>query len=130
MEIPAALQSYIATRDKAMAKDTPWSPTPLADLFSELVSRGTVRMGGRATCGSSTDPTWKAFTKWNEVVSKARKLGIAIEEQPIKHGNGWATKAGGFWDEREYRIVSSNDELSRPATAGHELLRDREAGSA
>lgn len=110
MEIPAPLQSYIATRDRALAKDTPWSPTPLAAHFNELITRGVVKVGGRATCGSYTDPTWKAFRKWNEVVSKARKLGIAIDEQPIKHGNGSPTRSGGFWDEREYRLVSSNAE--------------------
>jgi hypothetical protein len=104
--MPAALAKFIATRDKRAEKLRPWSRTPLSDYFRELVEKGVVRVGGRATCGSRVDPTWVEFGFWKEIVSKARALGYAIEEAPIKHGNGWATKAGGFWDESEYRLES------------------------
>lgn len=50
------LASYIATRDKRIAKLQPWSPTPLSDLFHELLARGTVKVGGRATCGPVSAP--------------------------------------------------------------------------
>ena len=101
------LSAFIATRDRRIAKKQPWSPTRLRDLFHELLVRGVVIVGGRATCGTSTDPTWIEFTAWNEVVRKARGAGFDIAEIPIKHGNGWATKAGGFWNENEYRLAAT-----------------------
>ena len=102
--IDARLLKFIATRDQRIAKTQPWSPTPLQDAFTALVSRGYVKVGGRASCGGTVDPTWTEFTLWNEVVRKAQSLGYEIEVTPVKHGNGWATKCGGFWDENEYRI--------------------------
>ena len=106
------LAAYIATRDKRIAKLQPWSPTPMSDLFHELLARHTIKVGGRASCGGSTDPTWTAFTAWGEVVRKARAVGFQIEEESIKHGNGWATKAGGFWNENQYRLISTPEDSS------------------
>lgn len=106
-EVPAKLASFIATRDKRIAKDQPWSPMPLAQTFRELLAKGAVKVGGRATCGTKTDPTWKIYRLWGEVVRKARTMGYVITESDIKHGNGWATKAGGFWDETEYTLVEA-----------------------
>jgi hypothetical protein len=100
------LTSFIATRDRRIAKKQPWSPTPLRDLFTEMLKNGCVKVGGRATCGISVDPTWTIFTSWGEVVRKARAEGFAIAEASIKHGNAWATKAGGFWNESEYTLAS------------------------
>jgi hypothetical protein len=104
------LASYIRTRDQRIAKDHPWNKTPLLDYFIELLKRGQVRVGGRATCGTYTDPSWKVFRAWNEVVRKARQIGIEIAEENIKQPNAWATKAGGFWEEREYS-TPINDSL-------------------
>lgn len=99
------LKSFIATRDRRIAKRSPWMTSPLAEAFGSLLTGGAVKMGGRATCGSTVDPTWSDFCAWNEVVRKARALGYEIAEEPVKHGNGWATKAGGFWDERVYKLA-------------------------
>ena len=106
MEIPSKLANYIATRDRATAKEQPWNKTPLRDAFDKMIKDGSVVMGGRATAGSYTDPTWKVFSRWNEVVRKARGVGIDIQETDIKQANAWATKAGGFWNESEYRLVA------------------------
>jgi hypothetical protein len=109
VQIDPRLEKYIATRDRRIAKDQPWSPTPLLDEFRQLLSKGEVRVGGRATCGTYRDPSWLIFTSWNEVVRKAVALGYVIEVSPIKHGNGWATKAGGFWNENDYRLVNAEN---------------------
>jgi hypothetical protein len=111
-DIDPRLVKYIATRDKRLAKDKPWSPTSLADTFSELMKSGAVKVGGRATCGTSVDSTWREFSMWNEVVRKARSLGYVITEEPIKHGNGWATKNGGFWNENEYRLIATQEQAA------------------
>ena len=104
--IAAKLVSYIATRDRRIAKAAGYSKAPLAENFERLMSGQVVRVGGRATCGSgSVDPTWVEFSAWKEVVTKASKLGLRITETPVKHGNGWATKARGFWDENDYQLT-------------------------
>jgi hypothetical protein len=104
--VDVRLASFIATRDRRIAKSQPWSPTPLLESFRELLSKGETIVGGRASCGGKVDPTWVIFTSWNEVVRKARQFGYEITVTDIKHGNSWATKAGGFWSESEYKLAA------------------------
>lgn len=104
------LRSYMATRDRRLAKDRPWSPQPLAEIFAALMTRGVVRVGGRATCGAHTDPTWTEFRLWNEVVRKAGQLGLQIEQLDIKQPNGSPTRSGGFWNESEYRLAAVSED--------------------
>lgn len=94
------LDKYIATRDKKMKGHV--SSTPLLDQFKELEKWGKVEVGGRASCGSSVDPTWKFFTAWNEIVLKAGTLGYEISVTRVKHDNGSPTRAGGFWNSNVY----------------------------
>lgn len=101
------LRSYIATRDHRVAKLRGYDFGPLARYFDELELRGSVRVGGRATSGPKTDLTWIEFRLWNEVVRKARSMGYAIEETNVAQHNAWATVSGGFWEEREYRLVQT-----------------------
>ena len=100
--VPQALQSFIATRDRRCLKASGWNPSEISTPFHELLKFGRVTVGGRATCGSSADPSWVRFCAWREVVKKARQLGYEIDETNIPQKNAWATKAGGFWDECEY----------------------------
>jgi hypothetical protein len=98
------LESYIATRDRKIAKFWPHDRTHIRDLFVRLLEKGAVTVGGRSTCGGS-DPTMYAYRAWNEVIRKARSLGYSISETNIRQqGNAWATRGGGFWNETEYRL--------------------------
>lgn len=99
------LEKYIATRDKRMKN--PITSTPLRKQFDELLERGTVEVGGRASCGSKVDPTWLFFTAWNEIVRKAGSLGYAIEITPVKHANKSPTMAGGFWQSNIYKLIAA-----------------------
>lgn len=103
--VPPALASYIATRDKRCLKANGWNGAEITQTFTELMKFGRVTVGGRATCGSSIDPSWVHFCAWKEVVKKARMFGYEINATPIPQKNAWATKAGGFWDEEEYVLV-------------------------
>jgi hypothetical protein len=103
--IPTTLQRYIDVRDARIAKIRPWSPTPIAQAFNELLATGKTIMGGRASCGGKTDPTWTVFQFWNEVVRKAQAMGFVIERVNIKQPNKSPTMAGGFWNEAEYRLA-------------------------
>lgn len=98
------LEKYIATRDKNLNS---WETSPLKNKFEQLLSEGFIEVGGRSTCGSSLDPTWKSFIFWNEIIKKANSLGYEITVDPVKHGNGWATKNGGFWHSNTYKLIKS-----------------------
>jgi len=99
-----SLLTFIHTRDKRCAESIGYNATQLLDNFVELLQKGVVNVGGRATCGQHTDPSWKLFVAWNEIVKKARKCGYNITELDIKQKNTWATANRGFWDEREYQM--------------------------
>jgi hypothetical protein len=101
------LASFVATRDRRCAKASGWGNAPISEHFARLMRGETVRVGGRASCGPKVDPTWVELTAWREVVRKARSLGLSVDEIPVKHGNGWATKCGGFWDENDYRLTAA-----------------------
>lgn len=101
------LAKYIATRDKRCHKRGDWKVDAVSDTFRELLRFGKVVIGGRATCGTKVDQSWIHYVAWQEVVRKAQSLGYVIEIEPIKNGNGWATKAGGFWDECKYTLKES-----------------------
>lgn len=104
-ELPKGLATFIATRERRVSKAFCYDRRSLSQDFERLLQGKTVRVGGRASCGSRVDPSWVEFTAWNEIVRKAESVGLRIEKTPVKHGNGWATKAGGFWDENDYRIA-------------------------
>lgn len=115
--IPSSLERYIATRDKKLSEF--WvSKTPLLELFKELLERGTVEVGGRSTCGTYTDPTWKLFTSWNEVIRKACKLGYEIEVEPVRHKNKSPTTCGGYWYSNIYRLGVQKNEPDVQKTTG------------
>ena len=101
----AKLASYIATRDKRCTTASGWGKTPISEHFARLMRGDVVRVGGRASCGPKVDASWVEFTAWNEVIRKAQKSGLQIEVTPVKHGNAWATKCGGFWNENDYRLL-------------------------
>lgn len=106
--LPEQLRKFIETRDRRVMKASGWRDSAISETFHKLLSTGSVVVGGRASCGGKVDPTWVEFTAWNEVVRKARSLGFDISQVPIKHGNAWATKCRGFWDENEYILVRAN----------------------
>lgn len=103
-EIPKALKGYIDTRVRRVAKSFGYDRRHIAQEFARLMQGQIVRIGGRTSCGGKVDPSWVEFCAWRECIKKARAMGIAIDETPVKHANGWATKAGGFWDENDYQI--------------------------
>ena len=108
------LRSFIDTRDRRIAKASGYPCAPLTQHFDRILDGQTVCVGGRASCGGKVDPSWVEFTAWNEVVRKARQLGLDIKQVPIKHGNGWATKARGFWDENDYQLATRDVDCFQP----------------
>jgi hypothetical protein len=106
-QVPNALLTYIATRERRVSKAFGYDRRSLSQDFERLLKGQVVRVGGRASCGPKVDPSWVEFVAWREIVRKAGSAGLKIESTPVKHGNGWATKAGGFWDENDYCIAKA-----------------------
>jgi hypothetical protein len=105
ISINPKLEKYIATRDRKIHTKRGYQiGQPLLEAFSTLLEKGEVLVGGRASCGGATDPTWVELTLWNEVVSKAKTLGYSIRVESIKQKNAYATIAGGFWHENKYLL--------------------------
>jgi hypothetical protein len=105
--VPKALLTFIATRERRVSKAFGYNRCSLSQDFERLLQGQVVRVGGRASCGPKVDPSWVEFVAWREIVRKAASIGLKIEATPVKHGNGWATKAGGFWDENDYCLASA-----------------------
>lgn len=74
----------------------------MTELFDQLMAGQAVKVGGRASCGGKVDPSWVFLAAWREIIKQAGTFGIRVSVSPVKHGNGWATKCGGFWDEADY----------------------------
>ena len=105
--MPPALAKYIATRDRRIEKTRSWDRRAMSGIWLDLMRNKSVKVGGRATCGTSADPSWAQFVAWGEIVKKAKSLGYVIRVAPIKQKNRWATNSGGFWDENEYVLEST-----------------------
>jgi len=83
-----------------------YNSNQLASDIEKLIQHGSVEVGYRSSCGK-TDPTMKAYAAWVKVLKALKKTGIQVDEVPVKHGNGWATKAGGFWSSNVYTLGKS-----------------------
>lgn len=103
--IENSLLTYIATRDRQLEKVSVIYDSELFKTFEELLHYKFVIVGGRTSCGGRVDPTWVKFTKWNEIIAKAKKLGYQINIENIKQPNKSPTMAGGFWNENKYTLI-------------------------
>ena len=101
-QTPSALEKYIQTRDRMLHKKGHFQADALTRSWQKLMQFGQIEVGGRASCGGAPDLSWVEFTAWQEIVRKAQGLGVDITVIPVKSGNGWATKARGFWDANVY----------------------------
>lgn len=80
-----------------------WRQDACTRNLRQLIDDGQVEVGWRESCGS-TDPTLHAYRAWRRVVAAARKDGMVITETPVKHGNSWASRGGGFWQSIIFKI--------------------------
>ena len=103
--IPPSLAKYMQTRDRRIHALYKFNATPITGMFERLMQGQVIRLGGRASCGGKVDSSWVEYTAWNEVIRKACSMGIQITTTPIKQGNAWATKCGGFWEENDYQLT-------------------------
>ena len=70
---------------------------------AELLAKDRVEVGWREACGC-TDYTAHVYAEWLKVIAMLKKFGVKITEERQKHGNRYATNAGGFWNSIVYKL--------------------------
>jgi hypothetical protein len=70
-----------------------------------LLEFKSVIIGVRRVCGKSTDPTVKNFNSFEQEIKKLEKQGMIIAKISRNARTYDTTKAGGIWNEYEYRLI-------------------------
>ena len=97
----------IAREDEKLNKRCGYNANSIKSNVESLLVYSRVEVGWRNSCGK-TDPTMHVNSAWLKVVKALRKDGFVLSEVPVKHDNGWATKAGGFWSSIIYTIPKNS----------------------
>ncbi len=102
------LFSIASKSDAILNKKIGYESNPIKSYLEDMIRNGFAEVGYRSSCGS-TDYSVFVFREWKKILKKAEKLGIEIVEEPIKHGNSWATLSNGFWNSSKYFIVKGEN---------------------
>lgn len=103
------LYAAAAKSDEALSKRYGYCTVQITEALSLLLNKGQVEVGHRESCGR-TDPTTYAKREWERLLKAARKAGLIVAETPVKHANGWATRAQGFWRSSIYTLGARDDD--------------------
>lgn len=102
------LRAMAEKSDAALSKRAGYDVSDVRANLDSLLTRRRVEVGYRQSCGK-TDFTQFAYREWAKLLKAAEKGGLRISVEPVKHGNSWATKSGGFWSSAVYVLEPSND---------------------
>ena len=92
--------------DAVLSKRAGYETSDVRTNLDSLLKRGRVEVGYRQSCGK-TDYTHHAYREWAKLLKVAEKGGLRIAVEPVKHGNSWATKSGGFWSSAIYTLTQT-----------------------
>ena len=92
--------------DVALTSRAGYKTNNIKTYLELIINHGRVEVGYRSSCGK-TDFTQYVYREWCKLLKAAEKIGINISVEPIKHGNSWATKKGGFWSSAIYVLEVS-----------------------
>jgi hypothetical protein len=92
-----------ARSDAALNKRVGYQADDVTRSLHELFEFGRVEVGYRQSCGV-TDPTHFIYREWVKLMKAAKKMGLGIEVEAVKHKNYWSTLAGGFWHSDIYTL--------------------------
>lgn len=125
--IPDALKAKATDADARLSTKAGYPGKDLSKALETLFQFGQVEIGWRESCGK-TDFTMFVFREWKKIVTALRKNGFQLSEEPIKHGNAWATKCGGFWSSIKYSLVPTvapeNAEVAKAREVAHKPRRE------
>lgn len=103
MKLTEKTLAFVAAQDKALNKRAGWKSNQISTYLRNLTTFGRVEVGWRESCGC-TDPTAHQYGAWKKVIARLMKDGLQIHEERVKHGNGYATMKGGFWQSIIYTL--------------------------
>jgi len=89
--------------DKKANERAGYNDNPMSGAIDCLTRFGKFEIGWRESCGS-TDATMHTYRAWCRVAASMKRDGITLMEERGKHGNGYATIKGGFWNSIIYRV--------------------------
>lgn len=98
------LRAMAEKSDLALSKRAGYDVSDVRTNLESLLKHGRVEVGYRQSCGK-TDYTQHAYREWAKLLKVAGKGGLQIDVAPVKHGNSWATKSGGFWSSAIYTLA-------------------------
>ena len=107
--IVGRLHAMAAKSDAALSKRAGYETSDVRTNLDLLLKHGRVEVGYRQSCGK-TDYTQHAYREWAKILKAAEKGGLRIAVEPVKHGNSWATKSGGFWSSAIYTLPETPNE--------------------
>jgi len=100
------LFALAAKSDAALSKRAGYETSDVRTNLDSLLRHGRVEVGYRQSCGK-TDYTHHAYREWAKLLKAAEKDGLQVAVEPVKHGNSWATKSGGFWSSAIYTLTKT-----------------------
>lgn len=101
----------VEAQDAALNKRAGWAQNAISRNLDALMKFGRIEIGWRESCGS-TDATAHEHRAWVKVVARLEKDGMAISQERVKHGNGYATMKGGFWSSIIYSLATVKESLT------------------
>lgn len=107
--IVGQLHAMAAKSDAALSKRAGYETSDVRTNLDSLLKHWRVEVGYRQSCGK-TDYTQYAYREWAKLLKAAEKGGLRISVEPVKHGNSWATKSGGFWSSSIYTLKTPNEQ--------------------
>jgi hypothetical protein len=83
--------------DKRLSKKFGYETHDIQTYLETLFKFGTVEVGYRCGCGY-TDPTMYTQREWDKIIKLILKYNFNVKSESVKHLNGEATWARGWWD--------------------------------
>lgn len=103
-EYRAILAEKAKQADGRLSKKFGYETHDIQNYLERLFKFGYVEVGYRCGCGY-TDPTVYTQREWVKILKLMDKYDFRIESEKVKHLNGEATWARGWWDSFNYTYV-------------------------
>jgi hypothetical protein len=103
MKISEKTAAFVKAQDEKLNAVVGYVSNPLAGWLKVIELKGSVEVGWRECCGCR-DNTAKERAAWVKLVARLVADGNEFAIERIKHGNGYATMKGGFWQSERFTL--------------------------
>lgn len=102
--ISEKIKTKIDSADKRLNLLYGYDRNIIVFYIDTIIQNGSYEVGYRSQCGS-THITQKIYREFYKIILLMRKEGFEINEEPVKHGNRYATNNGGFWNSTIFKLI-------------------------